>query len=147
MFRSLQQVRKWLNMSPRLFFETELNPAPLPDAQQQTQEEEENEEESADEYYVVKGGTDDAIFKDMAQAIQAKNKGGGAFAVFSSRREAEVYLRPAQSFVVWVGRDVGIMDKQKCVKATQRLMQAEMCGPLSQEEAMEKWKEIKQRQR
>ena len=142
-FRSLAQVREWLDMpSPRLFMEREVNPAPLPDAQQPSQEEI-DEPESGEEFFVIKGGKDDGIFKELAQAVKAKSRGGGALAMFSSRREAEVYLRPAEAFVVWAGRQVGIMSKSQCIQATQKLTSAKLCGPLSQDEAKKKWKEVK----
>ena len=156
MFRSMARLRSWLNMPvPRMFFERECNSAPLPDAQPQTQDEEDvggededkDEEESGEEYYALKGGSEDGIFKDMAGVVQAKNRSGGAFALFSSRKEAEIYLRPKESFVVWVGRDIGIMNKVQCVKATQRLTEAQMCGPFSQEDAKEQWKAVKHKAR
>ena len=129
MFRSLARLREWLNMpSPRLYLEQDCNPAPLEDAQQQTQDEEEEEAESEEEFYALKGGKEDGLFSDMASVVEAKNRSGGAMAVFSSRKEAELYLRPTTSFVVWVGREIGIMGKKKCVKATQRLANARMSG-------------------
>ena len=132
-----------MNMpSPRLFYETELNPAPLPDTQQQSQDEQ-DDEDSCEEYYVVKGGADDGIYKDMAAAIEAKGRSGGEFAVFSSRKEAELYLRPAEAFVVWAGREVGIMTKAQCIKTTQKLQGAQLCGPLSQADAKQKWSQVK----
>lgn len=63
--------------------------------------------------------------------------------MFANSKEAEVYLRPSQAFVVWVGQEIGIMNKTQCIKATQRLVGATMCGPLLEEEAMAKWKEVK----
>lgn len=105
MFRSLPQLRAWLNMpAPRMFFERECNPAPLPDAQKQTQDEP-DDQESSEEYYAVKGGDNDGIFSTMAQAVEARNRSGGEFAVFASKNEAELFLRSDKSFVVWVARD------------------------------------------
>ena len=63
--------------------------------------------------------------------------------MFSSREEAEKYARPDKAFVVWVGRDVGIMSQAQCIKATQRLTNAKMCGPMSQSAATKKWKSVK----
>ena len=147
MFRSMEKLRTWMNMaSPRIFFENECNPAPLPDAQEQTQDDTSGDQ-SAEEYYAIKGGGEAGIFTDMSEALKAKERSGGAFAVFMSRQEAEQYIRPEQAFVVWTGRQVGIMSKSECVKATQRLAEARMCGPLSQPDAVKKWKTIKARAR
>ena len=110
MLRSLAKLRAWMNIpAPRMYFENECNPAPLPDAQEQTQDEISDE---AEEFYAIKGGGEAGIFTDIAEAMKAKERSGGAFAMFTSRQEAEKYARPEEAFVVWAGRQIGIM----CVK-------------------------------
>ena len=145
MFRSLQKLRAWMNMPAlRMFFESECNPAPLPDAQEQTQEEvSDGEADAVEEFYALKGCAEDGIFKSMADAIEVKNRSGGAFAVFLSREEAERYVRPDVVFVVWAGRKIGIMSKAEVIKATQKLVNAKMSGPMSQEDGMKKRKAVK----
>ena len=146
MFRSLAKLRKWMHMAaPRMFFESECNPAPLPDAQEQSQDE--VSDETPEDYFAIKGGDEAGVFSDMSEAIQAKERGGGTFAVFTSKREAEEYIRAETAFVVWVGRRVGIMSKAQCVQATQMLPGAMMCGPISQAQAAKKWKKVKAKSR
>ena len=142
MFRSLAKLRAWMDIpAPRMFFENECNPAPLPDAQEQTQDE--VSDEIGEEYFAIKGGGEAGIFTDMSEMMKAMERSGGEFAMFASRKEAEVYVRPEEAFVVWAGRQIGIMTKSQCVKATQRLKEAKMCGPLTQKAAAEKWKKVK----
>ena len=148
MFRSLAKLRKWMHMAaPRMFFESECkcNPAPLPDAQEQTQDE--VSDEAPEEYFAIQGGEEAGIFSDMSEALQAKERGGGTFAMFASKREAEEYIRAETAFVVWVGRRVGIMSKAQCVQATQMLPGAMMCGPMSQAQVTKKWKKMKAKSR
>lgn len=37
------------------------------------------------------------------------------------------------------------MSKKQCIKATQRMAAAELCGPLSEDDAKEKWNEVNDR--
>lgn len=86
MFRSLAQAREWLSM-----------PA----------------SDQSKEFFAVKGDSDDGIFTDMTQAVTAKAVGAARWRCSRHEKRVEVYLRPAEAYVVWVGRKVGIMNKSQ----------------------------------
>ena len=143
MFRSLTKLREWMDIpAPKMLFESECNPALLPDAQEQTPDDM-SDEQSEWEYYAIKGGSEAGSFANISETLKAKQRSGGAFAVFSSKQEAEKYVRPTDLFVVWAGRQVGIMSKAEWVKAIQRLTDVQICALLSQETAVQKWKPVK----
>ena len=125
-FASYVDARKWLEMpAPRFFLETECyQPA-----------------KTATQIYAVQGGAAHGVYFDIGEALAAANK-GGIFAQFASYDEASVFAQgpPVKdNFVVWVGRTVGIMTQEQCVSATQRLKNAKMRGPLSEDKAFAFW--------
>ena len=111
--------------APRLFFEKEVCKEQKP--------------ATPKEYFAVKGGSNAGIYTTMAKAVQAKQDGGGALGVFTREADARAYAQQAQMFVVWAGRQVGVMDQQACIKATQRLQDAKMRGPMDEDAAKELW--------
>ena len=126
-FSSLAAARKWLQMpAPRMFYEKECYTASQVTA-----------------FFAVKGGSCAGVYKSMTKAVQAKQDGGGTFAVFSDEAEARAFAQQRQVFLVWAGRTTGVMDQQKCIAATQRLEGAKMRGPMGEEQAQELWESLK----
>ena len=125
-FSSLAAARKWLKMpAPRMFYEKECYAASQPAA-----------------FFAVKGGLCAGVYTSMTKAVQAKQDGGGTFAVFSNEAEARAFAQQKQVFVVWAGRTVGVMSQQQCIAATQRLEGAKMRGPMDADQADELWESL-----
>ena len=123
---SLAEVRQWLQMSaPRIYYEKELCKSTT--------------HTTSAEFFAVKGGSEPGVYTTMAKAVQAKQHGGGTFAVFTSEADARAFAQQKQVFVVWAGREVGIMDKGRCIAATQRLEGAKMRGPMAEDAARDLW--------
>ena len=130
-FASLAEARKWLQMpAPRMFYEKtgrkDVKREPVKPGAEGV-------------VFAVQGGTKAGVYSSMADAIDAKESGGGTLAVFVSADEADKFVARAQFFVVWAGRSVGVMDQHQCIAATQRLEDAKMRGPLSETLARELW--------
>lgn len=67
--------------------------------------------EKVEDHFAIKGGGESGIFTAMSEVLKTKEQSGGSFAMFSSIQEEEeynFYVRPEESFIVWVGRQVGL---------------------------------------
>ena len=127
--KSLSEVRKWLQMpAPRTFYED------TPRVK--------TESDGPSEFFAVKGGSRPGVYLTMAEAVDAKNTGGGTFATFITEQSARDYVDTDDTFVVWAGRDVGIMTQEQCIAATQGLSAAKMKGPMSEEAAFQLWSQV-----
>ena len=132
-FTSLAAARKWLEMpAPRMYYERECYKTPAPTST----------ETQHDEFFAIKGGTNAGVYTSMEKACIAKEEGGGTFAVFTLESEARKFAKGEMKFVVWAGRSVGVMTKQQCIAATQRIPGAKMRGPMSEDKAKQLWSSL-----
>lgn len=130
-FSTLAAARKWLQMpASRMYCERDLCKVKKEPASQSS------------EFFAVKGGSLAGVYKTMADAIHAKDNGGGAFAFFTSESEALAFVKQKQVFVVWAGRAVGVMDRDQCIKATQHLPNTKMRGPMQEDAAEQLWESL-----
>ena len=133
-FKTLAEVRSWLQMpSPRIFYENTVKQEPH--GYKDTTG-------GSVEFIGLKGGSRAGVYSSFAEAITARDEGGGTYAIFTSEAEAREFIRAEDTYVVWAGREVGIMSKDQCVAATQKLSAAKMRGPMSEEAAFELWSQV-----
>ena len=112
------------------------------------------------QFFAVYSGAARGVYETFAEVSQAVSDGGGTYVVCASEDEAwarieaaaadeyaeamESEAEPAaESYVVWAGRQVGVMSLQACIQATRDLVGIKMLGPLSPSEASAKWEQYR----
>ena len=102
-------------------------------------------------YFAVFSGTCIGVYSNIADVATAVTDGGGEFAQCESQKEAWDLIALKQThaaesssvqinkFVVWMGKQVGIMSESECINATVGVEGARMAGPFTMKQAEDFW--------
>lgn len=109
--------------------------------------------EKQEQFFACKGSDQDGVYRTLKEVLVAV-KNGGVFEVFSTEAEAAQYCKPEDAtvhdtaseevYVVWSGKQTGVMGAAECVKATAGVKGAKAEGPLPRSEAETLWRSKQQ---